>query len=65
MRGYNLSDKPVGVDNYRVELLIEDIHGLINHFGFENVYLAGHDWGGVLSWFVAEKYPNKIKKLFN
>lgn len=63
MRGYNLSDKPVGVDNYRVELLIEDIHGLINHFGFENVYLAGHDWGGVLSWFVAEKYPTKIKKL--
>jgi len=63
MRGYNLSDKPEGVENYRIELLIEDIIGLIDHFGFENVYLAGHDWGGVLSWFVAEKYPNKIKKL--
>lgn len=63
MRGYNLSDKPEGVENYRVELLIEDISGLIDHFGFKSVYLAGHDWGGVLSWFVAEKYPNKIKKL--
>ncbi len=63
MRGYNLSDKPEGVENYRVELLIEDIIGLIDHFGFKSVYLAGHDWGGVLSWFVAEKYPNKIKKL--
>ncbi len=63
MRGYNLSDKPEGVENYRVEHLIEDIHGLINHFGFESVYLAGHDWGGVLSWFIAEKYPTKIKKL--
>jgi len=63
MRGYNLSDKPEGVENYRIELLIEDVIGLIDHFGFESVYLAGHDWGGVLSWFIAEKYPNKIKKL--
>jgi pimeloyl-ACP methyl ester carboxylesterase len=63
MRGYNLSDKPEGVENYHIELLIEDIIGLIDHFGFEKVYLAGHDWGGVLSWFIAEKYPNKIKKL--
>ena len=63
MRGYNLSDKPEGVENYRIELLVDDIIGLIDHFGFESVYLAGHDWGGVLSWFIAEKYPNKIKKL--
>ncbi|MFW9952436.1 MAG: alpha/beta fold hydrolase [Candidatus Thorarchaeota archaeon] len=63
MRGYNLSDKPTGVENYRIELLIEDIHGLIEHFGFKSVYLAGHDWGGVLSWFIAEKHPDKIKKL--
>ena len=63
MRGYNLSDRPEGVENYRIELLIEDIHGLINHFNFKSVYLAGHDWGGVLSWCIAEKYPNKIKKL--
>lgn len=63
LRGYNLSDKPEGVENYRMELLIEDIHGLIEQFKFEKVYLAGHDWGGVLSWCIAEKYPNKIKKL--
>jgi len=63
MRGYNLSDKPAGVENYRMELLIEDIHGLIEYFNLDSVYLAGHDWGGVLSWFVAEKYPNKITKL--
>ena len=63
LRGYNLSDKPEGVENYRMELLIEDIHGLIEHFNFETIYLAGHDWGGVLSWCIAEKYPKIIKKL--
>ncbi|MHA1376451.1 MAG: alpha/beta fold hydrolase, partial [Promethearchaeota archaeon] len=35
----------------------------INYFNFKSVYLAGHDWGGVLSWCIAEKYPDKIKKL--
>jgi pimeloyl-ACP methyl ester carboxylesterase len=63
MRGYNLSDKPEGVENYRIELLIEDIIGLIEQLNFESIFLAGHDWGGVVSWFIAEKYPNKIRKL--
>ena len=63
MRGYNLSDKPEGVENYRIPLLIEDIIGLIKELKFESVYLLGHDWGGVLSWFIAEKYPDMIKKL--
>ena len=63
MRGYNLSEKPEGVENYHITLLIEDIVGLIKELKFESVYLAGHDWGGVLSWFIAEKYPNKIRKL--
>ena len=63
MRGYNLSDKPEGVENYYIPLLIEDIIGLIKQLKFESVYLLGHDWGGVLSWFIADKYPTMIKKL--
>ena len=63
MRGYNLSDKPEGIENYRIELLIEDIIGIIDQLHFGSAYLAGHDWGGVLSWFIAEKYPDKIRKL--
>ena len=63
MRGYNLSDKPEGVENYHIELLIEDIIGLIEQLNFKSIFLTGHDWGGVLSWFIAEKYPDKIRKL--
>src|SRR5271154_7359343 len=32
MRGYNLSDKPVGVENYRVDILVEDICQLADHY---------------------------------
>jgi pimeloyl-ACP methyl ester carboxylesterase len=65
LRGYNLSDKPKGVDSYRVEILVEDIKGLIDslELKFNNIYLAGHDWGGVIAWCFAERYPTLLKKL--
>ncbi|NOQ40201.1 MAG: alpha/beta fold hydrolase, partial [Anaerolineales bacterium] len=32
-RGYNLSDKPGGVNNYRMELLVDDILGVADSLG--------------------------------
>jgi pimeloyl-ACP methyl ester carboxylesterase len=63
MRGYNLSDKPEGVENYKVEILIEDIKGLSESLKLERFNLAGHDWGGAVAWIFAEKYPELLKKL--
>jgi pimeloyl-ACP methyl ester carboxylesterase len=63
MRGYNLSDKPEGVENYKVEILIEDIKGIREKLDLVEFYLAGHDWGGAVAWIFAEKYPNLLKKL--
>ncbi|MFX0057950.1 MAG: alpha/beta fold hydrolase [Candidatus Hodarchaeota archaeon] len=63
MRGYNLSDKPKGIQKYRIDYLIEDIRVIIEKLSLGNVYLAGHDWGGVVAWVFAEKYPNLLKKL--
>jgi len=63
MRGYNLSDKPEGVNNYKIELLIDDIKGLIESLSLGKVYIAGHDWGGVVAWAFAEKYPDMLQKL--
>jgi len=63
MRGYNLSDKPEGVDNYKMSFLMEDIKGLIESLGLEKVFLAGHDWGGVVAWAFAEKYPDLLHKV--
>jgi len=63
MRGFNLSDKPKGVGNYKIELLIDDIKGLIESLNLGKVYLAGHDWGGAVAWAFAEKCPNMLQKL--
>jgi len=63
MRGYNLSDKPEGAEKYKIEILIEDIKGLIESLNLGKVFLAGHDWGGVVAWAFAEKHPELLRKL--
>jgi pimeloyl-ACP methyl ester carboxylesterase len=63
MRGYNLSDKPEGVDKYKMGFLIDDIKGLIESLSLGKVFLAGHDWGGAVAWAFAEKNPDMLQKL--
>ncbi|HEY5729833.1 MAG TPA: alpha/beta hydrolase, partial [Anaerolineales bacterium] len=62
-RGYNLSDKPKGIKNYSTDILVEDIIGLIDALGYEKVNLVGHDWGAVVAWRLAIKYPEQLHKL--
>src|SRR5262245_7629811 len=40
-RGYNLSDKPEGVENYDMRLLIGDVMAVIRHFGKEKAIVVG------------------------
>lgn len=63
MRGYNLSDKPQGFENYTLEILIDDIKGLSKALKLGKFCLAGHDWGGPIAWGVAGKYPELLEKL--
>ena len=63
MRGYNLSDKPEGVENYSLKILVDDIKILSEKLKLGKFYLAGHDWGGVVAWGFGEKYPELLKKL--
>jgi pimeloyl-ACP methyl ester carboxylesterase len=62
-RGYNASEKPPGIDAYRIELLLDDVLGLIQALGYEQVYLAGHDWGGGLAWYLVLEHPERFRKL--
>lgn len=62
-RGYNLSDKPEKVSDYRMDHLVEDIAGLIKASGKEKVFLVGHDWGGIVAWRVAREHPDLLHKL--
>ena len=63
LRGYNESDKPVGVANYRIDTLTADVMGLIRAFGEEKAIIVGHDWGGGIAWAFAADYPQATEKL--
>jgi len=62
-RGYNLSDKPEGVDNYAVPLLVGDVIAVIKHFGKDKAIIVGHDWGGVVAWGLALNAPQYVDRL--
>ena len=63
LRGYNLSDKPKGVENYAMKHLISDIVAVVKHFEQDKAIIIGHDWGGAIAWQVAMWYPNLVERL--
>jgi pimeloyl-ACP methyl ester carboxylesterase len=62
-RGYNLSDKPLGVDAYAVDVLAADVIGLADTYGRFAFRLVGHDWGGIVAWWTAVRFPARVERL--
>ena len=63
LRGYNETDRPEGVDKYRLNLLAGDILGLIHALDEEKATVIGHDWGGVVAWSLASFNPEAVERL--
>jgi pimeloyl-ACP methyl ester carboxylesterase len=64
LRGYNLSDKPEGVEAYKAKHLIADVLALGAHYsGKDKFVLVAHDWGGAVAWGVAIGFPQKLERL--
>jgi len=64
MRGFNLSDKPSDVAQYRLNVLVEDIRAFADHLSRGKKFvLAGHDWGGFVAWAFASAHPEALEKL--
>ena len=56
-RGYNLSDKPKGVENYDMRLLVGDVMAVVRHLKRDKAIIVGHDWGGIVAWTFAMSGP--------
>lgn len=63
LRGYNLSDAPSEVQDYRMDLLTGDVQRLIAHCGRERAVIVGHDWGGAVAWQFAMDYAASVERL--
>ena len=63
LRGYNLSDRPEGVEQYAMPLLVGDVAAVIRHLGKESAIIVGHDWGGAVAWYFALNLPQMTERL--
>ena len=63
MRGYNLTDSPSRVSQYKIDLLASDVVALIEHAGEQKSHVVGHDWGAAVAWHVAMCYPERVNQL--
>jgi pimeloyl-ACP methyl ester carboxylesterase len=63
LRGYNKSDQPKGVDNYKMEKLVGDVAAVIKHFKQKKAVIVGHDWGGAIAWSFAMSHPDQVDRL--
>jgi len=62
-RGYNLSDQPEGVENYKTDKLVADLVAVVKHFGPGKAVIVGHDWGGLVAWTFAMTHPELTDRL--
>jgi epoxide hydrolase 4 len=62
-RGYGKSDKPPGIAAYDVDCLASDIIALASSEGYTTFNLIGHDWGGIVAWWVAARFPQNVARL--
>jgi len=63
LRGFNLSDKPKGVENYDMRLLVGDVGAVIKANGRDKAIVVAHDWGGAIAWQLAFYAPELVEKL--
>lgn len=63
LRGHGLSDKPVGRGRYRVDVLVSDVHDLLEGLGIDRADLVGHSMGGGLALHFALALPQRVRRL--
>jgi pimeloyl-ACP methyl ester carboxylesterase len=62
-RGYNLSDKPKGVESYDMRLLVADVASVVRDLKRDKATIVGHDWGGAVAWQFAFSLPQMTENL--
>jgi pimeloyl-ACP methyl ester carboxylesterase len=60
-RGYSPGARPIGVENYDADLIVDDAFAIADACGFgERFHLVAHDWGAGIGWRMVHKHPERI-----
>ena len=60
-RGYGGSSKPPHVDDYHIKKLTDDVDGIRAALGYDDCIVIGQDWGCVVAWITALRFPETCR----
>lgn len=63
LRGFGHSDRPEGVEAYRISALLSDVQGMLAALNVTRMSVVGHDWGATISWRLAAQFPQQVERL--
>jgi pimeloyl-ACP methyl ester carboxylesterase len=61
LRGLGNSDRPM--TGYDKRTLASDVYALVQSLGFSKIGLIGHDWGGVVAYYMAYDHPELVERM--
>jgi len=62
LRGFGESTAPPNIADYKIDLLVSDLIGLLDALGVPSVRLVGHDWGSAICWHTCIRHPDRINR---
>jgi pimeloyl-ACP methyl ester carboxylesterase len=62
-RGCSPAARPLDDAAYRLPVLGGDVLGVADALGAERFHVVGHDWGGVVAWWVASRAAPRTRSL--
>jgi pimeloyl-ACP methyl ester carboxylesterase len=62
-RGYSPDARPIGVEHYRMPLLVADALAVLDAVGAAQAHVVGHDWGAAVAWQVAARHGERVRTL--
>jgi pimeloyl-ACP methyl ester carboxylesterase len=61
LRGYGQTDRPEALEGYDIFQLTGDIVGLVRALGEESAVIVGHDWGALITHYLALFRPDMFR----
>lgn len=61
-RGFGRSSAPTDETDYTLDKIVADAIALLDALSLQQVDLVAHDWGAIIGWALAARYPNRFRR---